>query len=162
MKKYLSQGAWIALAALILDQFSKVVIVDYFSKGHAPLKLLPILEITLVYNRGISFGFLSQDSFIGVVFLIALALSITGVMIYWLRKSTSYLESVSLGLIIGGAIGNIIDRGRLGAVIDFIHCHWHHYSFPAFNFADSWITVGAILILYEQLLHKKDQNHDSF
>jgi signal peptidase II len=159
MRSYIPLGLWVALGGMILDQASKVLIANYFSQGNPPFDVFSLLEITLVYNRGISFGFLAQDSFKGIVFLCLLALSITGLMIHWLRKSTTVLEASGLGLIIGGAIGNVIDRLRLGAVIDFIHCHWQNFSFPAFNFADSWITLGAILILYEQLLHKEEKNH---
>jgi signal peptidase II len=160
MKKFLPLIIGIIAAALSVDQISKALVVSYFAHHTTSLKVLPILDVTLVYNRGISFGFFAQDTPWGTIFLVALALIITGIMGFWLKRSTRFLECVSLSLIIGGALGNVMDRIRLGSVIDFIHVHWQHFSFPAFNFADTWITMGAIFMLYDHWIGRK-QTHDA-
>ena len=144
---------WLPVAVLViaLDQLTKSWIAHHFTYG-ARLVLLPVLEITLRYNRGAAFSFLADASgwqrWLFTVLAIAVAIGITA----WLSRLDArrqWLLALSLSLILAGALGNLIDRLRLGHVIDFIVVHWHDAYFPAFNVADSAITVGAILMLLD-------------
>ena len=147
-------GLIIAGFTLLLDQWSKNLVLKKIIYGTS-LPILPVFDLTLVFNKGISFGFLSQHSALGVYLLIGLTVGITSFMLYWLYKSQTRLASTGLGLIIGGAMGNIIDRIRMGAVVDFLDFHWGTYAFPAFNIADAAITVGALCVVTNDILFKK-------
>ena len=150
--KPLISGLAVALVVTILDQVSKWFIVHEIMNPPTVIKILPIFDIVLVFNRGISFGMLTQHGQLGVLMLVGCAVTIVVVLIYWLSRLPHMYMGISLGLIIGGALGNIIDRAYHGHVIDFLHFHWHRHSFPAFNVADSFITIGAILIMLENVL----------
>ena len=144
-------GMIAALLVACMDQLSKWWIVHKIMIPPRSIEILPIFDIVLVFNKGISFGMLSQYGKTGSIMLVILAIVIITVLFYWLWQLTSHYLALSLGCVIGGALGNVIDRIHLGHVIDFIHLHWHNYSFPAFNIADTFITIGAILIVLEDL-----------
>jgi signal peptidase II len=145
--------SWLPIAVLvvILDQMSKSWIVRHFSYGESRA-LLPVLNINLRYNTGAAFSFLADAAGWQRWFFAGLAVIVGLGIVVWLRRlnaRTQWLLALGLSFILAGAMGNLIDRLRLGHVIDFIEAHWKDASFPAFNVADSAITVGAALIILD-------------
>jgi signal peptidase II len=144
---------WLPLAVLVvvLDQFSKAWIVSHMAYGGIRT-LLPVLDITLRYNRGAAWSMLDSASGWQRWLLSGLAVVVGVGLLVWLRRlngRTQKLLAVSLSLILAGALGNLIDRLHSGQVVDFILVHWHDAQFPAFNVADSAITIGAALMLLD-------------
>lgn len=135
-----------------LDQWTKHLILTYFAAGHDPLMVTSFWDLVLAFNRGVSFSLFSQESQAGVYALIGITLVVTVGLFYWMTRAHTLALGVGLGLMIGGSLGNIIDRIQFGAVVDFLHFHWQNYSFPAFNIADSGITLGVGFILLDSLL----------
>src|SRR5271170_6828622 len=158
-------GVWLILSALVVlaDQFSKCYIAAHFGEFEH-ISVLPVLDITRMHNVGAAFSFLASASGWQRWFFIGLAAVVSiGIIVWLLRlKSGAHgLLACGLALVLGGALGNLIDRIRLGHVIDFIHFHWNGAYFPAFNVADSAITVGAACLLLDALLdgrRKTDAN----
>ena len=143
---------WGVLAAVIVlaaDQGSKywiLNILDLPSLGS--VELLPVLNLTMVWNPGVTFGLLRQGSVEGTYILAGVALLVVVALVFWMRKAETALVTVALGAIAGGAVGNVIDRLRFGRVVDFIHAHAFGYSWYVFNVADAAIVCGvAVLIL---------------
>jgi signal peptidase II len=151
-----SSWRWMLLSAVVIlgDQLSKSYIVQHF--GEFEFKsLLPVLDITLLHNVGAAFSFLASASGWQRWLFIALAIGVSGGIAFWLcrlPRATHRLMAAGLALVLGGALGNVIDRIRVGSVVDFIHFHWDRAYFPAFNVADSAITVGAACLLLDALL----------
>jgi signal peptidase II len=144
---------WLALSAVIiaLDQATKLWIVVRFELFER-VDVMPVLDIIRLHNTGAAFSFLAGQSGWQVSFLLLLGLAITAVLVSWLRKlpeGEQYLLASALALIIGGALGNVIDRAIHGYVVDFIYFHWGDWYFPAFNVADSAISVGAALLIWD-------------
>ncbi len=150
---------WLLLSAfiVIVDQLSKSYISAHFGEFEF-ISILPVLDITRMHNVGAAFSFLANASGWQRWLFIGLAVSVSIGITAWLclmpRKGHGLLAG-GLALVLGGAIGNVIDRIRLGAVVDFIHFHWDRAYFPAFNVADSAITVGAACLLLDALLESK-------
>jgi len=144
-------GWALAGAVLVLDQITKVLILDLFSASQRAIEVLPFFNLVLAWNRGISFGMFGGLGDWGPWVLVVLALVISVVLARWMIKAENRLTLVSLALIIGGALGNVIDRIRFGAVVDFLDVHVLGYHWPAFNVADSAITVGAAILILESL-----------
>ena len=119
---------------------------DIESKG--VVKILPIFDVVMVWNRGVSFGFLSASDDFGRWALVVLNLIIVAVLIYWLKSAKNIILSGAIGLVIGGAFGNIYDRVKFGAVADFFQFHWESWYFAVFNVADSFIFIGAVLLVF--------------
>ena len=146
--------AWLGLAALVvgLDQASKHVILARFRHGEAR-PVTDFFDLVLVYNPGAAFSFLAEHSGWQRWFFIVLALAISAWMLtlMW-RHQAEKLQPLAFALIVGGAIGNVIDRFNFGAVVDFLYFHIGPYGWPAFNLADSAITLGVILMLGAQFL----------
>ena len=148
-------GRWLLLSALIviLDQLSKAFITRHFGVFEFT-SVLPVLDITRLHNVGAAFSFLATASGWQRWLFIALAVGVSIAITTWLvrlpRRARTLLAA-GLALVLGGALGNVIDRIRLGHVIDFIHFHWDQAYFPAFNVADSAITVGAACLLLDAL-----------
>jgi signal peptidase II len=142
----------VTLAVIGLDQGVKAWIVGHLTLYHT-IRLLPVLDITLTYNRGAAFSFLADASGWQKWLFAGLAVAVAAGIVLWLKRlngRTQWMLSLSLTLILGGALGNLIDRLRIGHVVDFILAHWHRVYFPwAFNVADSAITVGAALLLVD-------------
>jgi signal peptidase II len=152
-------GMWLVLSAVVVlfDQLSKAYIAEHFLEFEF-IRVLAVLDITCMHNVGAAFSFLASASgwqrwvFIGLAVVVSIGL------IIWLLKlprGAQPLLAAGLALVLGGALGNVIDRIRLGYVIDFIHFHWDRAYFPAFNVADSAITVGAACLLLDALLEAK-------
>jgi len=151
---------WVTLSALviILDQISKLWITQSFAYGEN-LPLLSVFSLTLVHNPGAAFSFLSDAGGMQRWLFSALALIASVWMVVLLRKhSDKLLFALALSLILGGALGNLIDRIAYGYVVDFLLFHWDTHYFPAFNVADSAITGGAFLLILESFLEKKHEH----
>jgi signal peptidase II len=151
--------AWLVLSAAIVlaDQVSKNYITRHFGEFEFT-SVLPILDITRMHNVGAAFSFLATASGWQRWLFIGLAVGVSIAIIVWLvrlPRGANGLLAAGLSLVLGGAIGNVIDRIRLGHVIDFIHFHWDRAYFPAFNVADSAITVGAACLLLDALFDSK-------
>ncbi len=144
---------WLPLTAvvIILDQLSKAWLAKHFTFDES-IAILPMLNVTLRFNTGAAFSVLADASgwqrWLFAALAIAVAVGIA-VWLYRLDGVRQRLLAVSLSLVLAGALGNLIDRLRLGHVIDFVDVHWKDVHFPAFNVADSAITIGAILLLID-------------
>ena len=160
MSKSVRLGLTIALLAIFIDQLSKWWILV---KVMNPPKIIQVTEyfnLVLTWNRGVSFGLFSDESNWGVWIFSILALIIVTILIFWLRKAETKLISVALGFIIGGALGNVIDRINHTAVVDFLDFYIGKIHWPAFNAADSFITVGAIVLIVDSLFGQQKDNSD--
>ncbi|MES9977074.1 MAG: signal peptidase II [Candidatus Thiodiazotropha sp.] len=147
---------WLSLLVIVLDQVSKQLAESALTL-YESVRVLPFFDLTLLYNKGAAFSFLSDQGGWQRWFFIVLAIGVTIVLIGWLwrLKRDEQWVAVALSLIIGGAIGNVIDRILFGQVIDFLHFHYQQHYFPAFNVADSAITIGVIIMLYDALVLAK-------
>jgi len=145
---------WLSTAVVILDQATKLWVVAVFEK-YERLAVLPFFNLTLAHNEGAAFSFLAGAGGWQRWFFTAIAAVVSVVLIMWLRKlpKTDRLIAVALALILGGALGNLYDRVTLGYVVDFLDFYWQDYHFPAFNVADSAITVGAGLMILDMFIH---------
>lgn len=141
------QGALTAVAVAAADQASKAWMLEVVLDPPRTIEMLPFFNLVTVWNRGISFGLLASDTPWAAWALGAAALAIAGGLCVWLYRTQNPAEAVALGLIIGGAVGNVIDRIRLGAVFDFLDFHAFGYHWPAFNIADAAITCGAVFLV---------------
>jgi signal peptidase II len=150
---------WLPLTAVIiaLDQITKAIIVARFEL-YDTIRVLPVLDITRMHNPGAAFSlFATQSGWQRWLFTV-LALGVGVAIVVWLGKlkaSSQKLLASALALILGGAVGNLIDRVRFGHVVDFIYAHWNDAHFPAFNVADASITVGAGLLLLDAVLESR-------
>jgi len=150
---------WVSAAIVVLDQYSKVL-VDSALELHQSIGLLPSLAIRKIYNSGAAFSFLSDASGWQRWFFITLASLVVVVLIVWLYRlqRNQVRMALALSLVLGGAVGNLIDRVFYGYVIDFIDVYYASWHWPTFNIADSAITVGAALLLLDAFTgHKKEQ-----
>jgi signal peptidase II len=143
-------GAVMALVAIVLDQASKTYLIATLPEPYG-LAVTGFFQLVRWWNHGVSFGLLSSDEGWSSYALSGLAAVVLIVLVLWLGRSDKPLLAVAQGLVIGGAIGNVIDRLRFGAVFDFLYFHAGAYDFPAFNLADSAITVGVALLLWDGL-----------
>ncbi len=145
---------WLAAAVIVADQISKAFIIREFQL-YEMIEVLPVLEITRLHNTGAAFSLLAGASGWQRWFFIGLGTVVSIGIIAWLarlpRDSAPWLPA-ALTLVMGGALGNVIDRVQHGHVVDFIHFHWERWYFPAFNIADSAITIGAGLLILDALL----------
>lgn len=163
----LAHGLILAASVLVLDQLSKWAFygsltgLPFWATAPVPLPRAPGVEVTgffnlvTVWNHGISFGMFNQGSAQSAWIFAALALAITAGLVAWLRRAPNRLVATALGCVIGGAIGNVVDRLRLGAVFDFLDVHALGWHWPAFNVADAAICVGVGLLLFDALFAPK-------
>ena len=148
-------GIGIAAIVVLLDQLSKYWVLNYVLATYSYVKVTSFFNIVNAWNTGVSFSMFSSNGSWGTVVLCVLALMIVAMLIWWLKKEKNIMVQVALGMVIGGAIGNVADRIRLGAVFDFLDFYIPGYHWPAFNLADSAICVGAVLIFANSLLSNK-------
>ena len=142
-------GLVVAALVATLDQGTKWLIVETVMQ---PPRIIPVTDFfnfVLGLNRGVSFGMLNMQSPMGRWILAGLALAITLALLVWMWRANKTLVVVGLGLIVGGAIGNVVDRVLVGAVVDFLDFHWAGYHWPAFNVADIAITSGAAALIWD-------------
>jgi signal peptidase II len=158
-----SNWLWLSFFVVLLDQVTKALVagsVELYSR----IDLLPILEITHLRNTGAAFSMLAEASGWQRWFFIALGLVVSIILMVWLRRIRSAEQTVlaiGLSLVLGGALGNVIDRVWHGYVIDFIFFHWNDHYFPAFNVADSAITIGAGCLLLDAFWESGRENKAS-
>jgi signal peptidase II len=162
-RNFVPLGVIAAAVVLAADQLSKWWVVNVL--GLPDLRqvvLLPVLNLTMVWNRGVTFGLLNGLGDWGHALLAVIALAVVVALGFWLRRAESKVVAVAIGAISGGAVGNVIDRFRFGAVVDFIHAHigtpWGDFSWYVFNVADAAIVCGvAALILDAQFSKRRHQ-----
>ena len=167
-KKYLIL-ILISLVILILDQVTKVAVDDQFRLGESLAVVSDFFNLTYVRNTGAAFGFMADaDPMFRVPFFLIIPIFALGFIIYLFRKveSQHFSVSIALSLVVGRAVGNLIDRVRLGYVIDFLDFHWGgKYHFPAFNVADSAICVGVAILMIDlirtSIEEKKEKSNAS-
>ena len=142
----------IALAVVVLDQFTKTLVLGNFSNG-ASHTVTSFLNVVRVHNTGAAFSFLAGATGWQRWFFVGLG-ALAAIFIVWMLRGHGgqRLFGWALSLILGGAVGNVIDRLMHGYVVDFIQVHWHGWYFPAFNVADSAITIGAGCLILDELL----------
>ncbi len=143
---------WLAMVVFVLDQWSKTYFERLLDLGQS-IDLLPVFSWTLAYNTGAAFSFLHDAGGWQRWFFIVLAIGVCSAMTVWLCRLPANARwlMAGIGLLVGGALGNVYDRYTLGYVIDFIHVHYQTWHFPAFNVADCGITVGAALLVIDSL-----------
>ena len=154
----LLRGLATAIAVVVLDQLSKAGVLGFFT-GHLPgqqQQITPFFNIVLIHNRGMSFGLFNYSGGFNALLFSLVAAVIVTVLIYWLSRVESSALALAIGLIIGGAVGNVIDRIRLGAVVDFLDFHIGTWHWPAFNVADSAICIGVAVMLLDGLLQRRE------
>ncbi len=159
MSKQTNALSWLLLSAFIIvaDQVSKWLVLQHFQLHESLPVIAGFLNWTLAYNEGAAFSFLSDAGGWQRWFFTALAVIVSAILVVWLSRTnrTDWRTAVPLALIIGGAIGNVIDRIRFGHVVDFIDVHYGTWSWPAFNIADSAISVGAVMLIVFGLFASK-------
>jgi signal peptidase II len=155
----LARGLAVAVAAAALDQLSKFALLRHFDQAGCSVRqqfVTPFLQLVLTCNSGVSFGLFNRTGAgVGAAVFAVIAALVVVVLVFWLSRVRSGFLAVAIGLIIGGAIGNVIDRLRFGAVIDFLYFHAGAWYWPAFNLADSAICVGAAALLVDGLLLRR-------
>ena len=144
------------LILVFIDQISKYWILSFLKLGES-LNLLPFLDLTLIFNSGIAFGLLDNLGSLGSWLLYLLVTAIIIYFTYLTLKAESKRESLIMILILSGGLGNVIDRTIYGYVVDFVHFNFNDYSFYVFNFADSLITIGAVLYIWFFFIRNKDE-----
>jgi signal peptidase II len=157
MNSHLRPGIIAAVAALALDQASKLWLLFVFDLAHrGKVKLTPFFDLELAWNIGISFGWFQNDGALAQIVLMAVKAVAVIVLAIWMARSRTLLATIALGLIIGGAIGNGIDRFAYGAVVDFALFHveiaGNTYNWYVFNLADVAIVAGVAALLYDSFL----------
>jgi len=169
MRAYMTWRRWLALALTItlLDQITKLVILQRFDYADQ-LPITDFFNLVRVHNEGAAFSFLADEGGWQRWFFVVLGLCASGWMAWLIKTSPSRLMSLSLSLIIGGALGNVVDRLAHGHVIDFLDFHFAFLDgwfrgghFPAFNLADSAITLGAILMIGDELRRARQARHNA-
>ena len=143
---------WLPLLVIVLDQLSKIIAVKYLF-GKPAVEILPFFNFSLAFNTGAAFGFLHNSSGWQNIFFISIALAVSAVIFYMAIKlgPKDKWELTGLMLVLGGALGNVIDRIRLQKVVDFLDFYVNNWHFPTFNIADSAITIGAIILILDSL-----------
>jgi signal peptidase II len=154
----LSRGLFTAVLFTVLDQLSKAAVLAHFA-GRAlgdRETVTSFFNLALTYNRGISFGLFNGGAGLNSVIFSLAAAAIVAILVFWLSRVESPFLAVAIGLIIGGAVGNVVDRIRLGAVVDFLDFHAGYLHWPAFNVADSAICIGVAAMLLDGLLLRRE------
>ena len=170
-------GFGLILDWIILDQISKWLVLEHIFKprlgweslgffewitsverlGPIRIEFLPFFNLTMVWNEGVSFGLFQSGN---PWPLIIVAFTISVIFSVWLARSKNWVEAISLSMVIGGALGNVIDRLHFGAVADFFDFHAFGWHYPAFNVADSCITLGIVILLTNSLLLDRKLNSE--
>lgn len=140
----------LAVVVFAVDTVSKEIVLDVFRDPHV-IEVTPFFNLLLVWNRGVSFGMFSSGSGWGPIALLLVAAVVVAALVIWLWRTPSRWAALAIGLVVGGAIGNALDRIRHGAVVDFLDFHAAGWHWPAFNAADCAICVGAALLVVESL-----------
>ncbi|MES9964573.1 MAG: signal peptidase II [Candidatus Sedimenticola sp. 20ELBAFRAG] len=150
---------WLSVIIIGLDQISKQL-VESSLMVYETVPLVPFFNLTLAYNEGAAFSFLSDQGGWQRWFFSALALIVSIIMVFWMKRlqQSEWLIAISLSLIVGGALGNLIDRVLFGHVIDFLDIYYQQWHWPAFNIADSAIFIGVIFMLFDAFRGEKEKS----
>lgn len=161
-------GLILAAILLVADQISKWIVVEKVMRPEGVtttpflsphfIEVTPFFNLVMTWNRGVSFGIFNNHGEWNALALSALSLVIVAVLLVWLWRAQTRLIAYALGAIIGGALGNVIDRVRWGAVADFLDAHAFGWHWPAFNLADSAITIGAVLLVLDSLFTRRNSD----
>jgi signal peptidase II len=153
-----SNWLWLSFFVVLLDQATKALVIGMV-KAQDAIALLPVLDIVYLENTGAAFSIFAQASGWQRWFFIVLALGVSLVLMIWLRRlrAEQTILAIGLALVLGGALGNVIDRVMHGYVVDFIYFHWRSWYFPAFNLADTAISLGAGCLLIDAF---RESGHD--
>lgn len=151
---------WVALLVLVLDQLTKLWVIDSMNL-YQSIQIMPSFNLTYVRNYGAAFSFLSDGGGWQRWFFTAIAIGVSGLILYWLSqtKADKVLLPSAFCLILGGALGNLYDRLAYGYVVDFLDVYYGSWHWPAFNVADSAICVGAALLIFDSFAGKEN-THD--
>lgn len=151
-----AKGYVVAAAIFVVDQLVKLwIIAGIGLQAKGSINLLPVLSLTWVENRGVSMGLLQADGAKERWILTAVTALIAAGVAWWMRKETNRIDILALALVLGGALGNIVDRVRFGYVVDFVHVHVGEWSFYVFNVADAAITIGVAILLLRAFFERK-------
>ncbi len=151
----LNRWLWLSALVIVLDQSSKLWITGSFAFGES-VAVLGVFDLVLAHNTGAAFSFLNDAGGMQRWLFSIIAIASSVWIVALLRKHAAQpLFALALSLILGGALGNLIDRIAYGYVVDFLHFHWDEHSFPAFNLADSAITCGAFLLILDSFKEKQ-------
>jgi len=153
----LALGLALSVVVIVLDQLSKWWIVEVVMQPPRVIPVTSFFNLVMAWNRGVSFSLLWHEADWMPWLLSAVAVVIVIFLLAWLRQAANRLVALALGLIIGGAVGNVVDRLRFGAVADFLDFHWAGWHFAAFNVADSAISVGVTLIVIDGLFGRSEK-----
>ncbi len=154
----IGRGLAVAAGIAVSDQLSKAAVLQFFGEAGCAHHFLPVtrfFDLVLTCNTGISFGLFNRSDLGSMVFAVAGAVIIV-VLVFWLSRVRNSLMAVALGLVIGGAVGNVIDRLRFDGVIDFLYFHAGAWGWPAFNLADAAICLGVATILLDGMLARRE------
>ena len=153
---------WISLVVIVLDQITKVW-ASASLELYESIAVMPFFNITLAHNTGAAFSFLAQAGGWQRWFFTGIAVVVSVVIIVWMKRlpSGERMQAVALALVLGGALGNVIDRVIYGYVVDFLDVYYQQMHWPAFNIADSAITVGAVLLIWHSLFYHTEQSKES-
>jgi signal peptidase II len=149
-----SNWLWLSMAVIVIDQWTKHLVTVHLAEFER-IPLLPVLDLMRLHNEGAAFSFLSDATGWQRWLFTGLGIVVSIGILVWLRRLPArgqHLLAAGLALVLGGALGNVLDRVLWGYVIDFIRVHYEGWSFPAFNAADSAITIGAVLLILDNLL----------
>jgi len=152
---------WLSVLTVVLDQLTKII-AEATLLLHQPVAIFPGFNFTLMYNKGAAFSFLSEAGGWQRIFFVGLSTAVSIFLFFWLKQISNdekqkdnQLIRIAIAFILGGAIGNLIDRAKTGEVVDFIQLYYSTNYFPAFNIADSAITIGAGLLILDMILESK-------
>lgn len=152
---------WLAVAVIAIDLGTKAMATAMLTYGQ-PVPVVPLFNLTLLHNTGAAFSFLADAAGWQRWFFVALAVVVSVVLVYWLKglKRHETWTAIAIALILGGAIGNVYDRVVHGYVVDFLHFYWQDWHFPAFNLADTAITIGAGVMILDMFRKPDDEAAD--
>lgn len=160
-EKNLILGIVVAAVVLVLDQLTKLWIMNDVLSEQPGMELTSFFNLVYAWNTGVSFSMFDNPGAAGTIVLCLVAAVIVAALLWWLHKEKIRALQIGLGMIIGGALGNLIDRVRLGAVFDFLDFHIGPHHWPAFNVADSFICIGAAVIILHSILYpEKKENKE--
>jgi len=153
---------WVSGLVIIVDMVTKSFVSAHLTLNQ-PLAVFPGFNLTLMHNTGAAFSFLSDASGWQRWFFTLVALAVSSGIVLWLKRlsATQVWLAVALGMILGGALGNVYDRVTLGYVVDFIQVYYDHWYWPAFNVADSAISVGAVILVIDSIRSHQQHKHES-
>jgi signal peptidase II len=159
LRRNLVVSGVVVVAVLVLDQLSKLWIIARFPNIGEYARVTDFFDLVRVANRGVSFGLFNNDAAINAVVFSLLAAAIVAALVVWLFRAGGLLLPAAIGLVIGGAVGNVADRLRLGSVVDFLDFHVGAWHWPAFNVADAAICIGVALMLIDGLIGGREASN---